>query len=646
VQPQEVDAGVFAGIWRSGLKRKLLGIFACCLVICGLFHVVVPIVYAENCRRYWAVIICGSQGTNFWADTQYMYHVLHDHYTFAGIDFLSVDTNRLGANVSSTKTNVRNAITGWLHDHAGANDRIFIFFDSHGGGYQRDDGFGSFSFKVVNLQLGIVSIPDSALLGHRVSLDQNDENNAHEIQESSFKLFGCPRLSAPPNMVYYDLDDDGHNDDFYMDWYQDGTIYMCVDVLGNNTYPDTGQYTLASLPYVDIDGDGLRDDLFADVGLNNKTNVLIDAAAAWTSDGIDSNNDGNITGVDFRGDGNQNGWVGVDESCQVLNDDGVNPDVYWDDELKSDLSCLSYDKLIFVREGCVVEDQSCFSGGLIDDLSGPNRIITCASNETTESWAHTYGFGCWAGPFIDAMHGGKVTWNGTAIVHTGERVDADLNHDGVVTVNETWWYAWNHDEKRIDGSETPWRDDNGDGLPTYKDGQDVLGSGDGSLSDQIVLEPNLLTVLIGLGYDENKLLLSSVETFNITHWNATLCAEFADWHASNNLSWYAVGTTSWNLIFSGLEGGFGYVYPPITHSFSPTSTFGLSFCTSEHRYFTQNGNNPDGFIHSRVYRYLDNPKMYLIGFENWYGDGSDKDYNDMVIALENVNNPPVVPKVF
>jgi len=31
---------------------------------------------------------------------------------------------------------------------------------------------------------------------------------------------------------------------------------------------------------------------------------------------------------------------------------------------------------------------------------------------------------------------------------------------------EAWDYAWNHDEARLAGLETPWIDDNGNGLPT------------------------------------------------------------------------------------------------------------------------------------------------------------------------------------
>ena len=616
------------------------------LVLCTLFPVFVPRVFAANCKKLWGLVVCGSEGNMFWADTQYMYHVLHDHYTFSGLDFLSVDTNRPGVNASATKNNVRNAITQWLSDHSTSNDEIFIFFSSHGGGYDKNRGFFPFNFSFTADHTVLYLISGGA---HRISLEPSDENGAREILESNFVLNNTPALSTLwSQMIPYDLDEEGenHKDDYYCDFYRNGTIYMLLD-LGNNgtlfTHPDW------KLFYVDVDGDGNNDDLFFDIGANNTTDVLIDANADWRSDGEDLNCVGRIIGVDFNGNGNQNDWVGVDEGLQVMNNAGDGTEVYWDDELRSDLDALSssnlYDKLVFVRCGCVEDGQGCYSGGLIDDISAPNRIIMCSSNETTESWGNSAGFSYWGKQFIDAMHGETVIWNGTGIVHTGQRIDADLNHDGHVTLNETWQYAWDNDGYREDGRETPWRDDNGNGLPTFRDGQDFLDSSDGSLSEQMILEPALITVLIGLGFDQNRLVGSPVETFEPGHYIATLYAEFASYHASNNLSWYLVNTNDWNLVFSGPEGGFGYVDPPVVHSFTPNSTFGLSFCTSEHRYFTQNGNNPDGLAHSRVYLNLDNPRQYLVGFENWYGDGSDKDYNDMVIALENVNNPPSVPLI-
>ena len=152
-------------------------------------------------------------------------------------------------------------------------------------------------------------------------------------------------------------------------------------------------------------------------------------------------------------------------------------------------------------------------------------------------------------------------------------------------------------------------------------------------------EPALEAVLDTLGF-ANRRYEAALETFVPGTYNVTLYAEFAAYHMSNNLSWYAVQTDEYNLLFSGSEGGFGYASPPIVKSSSMNNGFGLSFISPEARYFTQIGKNPDGLRHSKIYRNLDNPDMYLIGFENTLG-GGDGDYNDMVIALELVS-PQVV----
>ena len=236
------------------------------------------------------------------------------------------------------------------------------------------------------------------------------------------------------------------------------------------------------LPFLDVDGDGYNDDLFADIGLNCTTDILIDANATWKSDGEDKWNVGLIEGVDFNGDEDFNDWVGVDES--IIFDPF---DQYWDDELATDLNTLNYSRLIFVREGCDEKRSfGCFSGGLIDDISAPNRIIMTSTNETYTSvtdWDSFgqpgYGFSEWAEVFMDALNGRRTYYNFTTreVVHTAIEVDADWNNDGYVSMWEAFRYAWYNDEARLDGSETPWIDDNDNGLPTYKEEHDNLDSG-------------------------------------------------------------------------------------------------------------------------------------------------------------------------
>ena len=87
--------------------------------------------------KSWAVIVCGSKGGSFRNNTGYMYHVLSQHYNFDDIYYLSRDiySSDPGVIASSTKANVRWAIRDWLGSRSNHNDLIFIYFSSHGGGY-------------------------------------------------------------------------------------------------------------------------------------------------------------------------------------------------------------------------------------------------------------------------------------------------------------------------------------------------------------------------------------------------------------------------------------------------------------------------------------------------------------------------------
>jgi hypothetical protein len=159
-------------------------------------------------------------------------------------------------------------------------------------------------------------------------------------------------------------------------------------------------------------------------------------------------------------------------------------------------------------------------------------------------------------------------------------------------------------------------------------------------------EPSLITVLTNLGFTNVELVTDVDVTFPPGVYNITLYAEFAGYHDGNELSYYGVGTTSYTVVFAGPEGDFGYLSPPISKTVSVDSPFGLSMYVADqgHRYFTQNSLNPDGKNHSRVYRNLNDPTMYLVGLENLYGAG-DRDYQDLVFSIQLQRPINVVPEV-
>jgi hypothetical protein len=157
-------------------------------------------------------------------------------------------------------------------------------------------------------------------------------------------------------------------------------------------------------------------------------------------------------------------------------------------------------------------------------------------------------------------------------------------------------------------------------------------------------EPSLMVIFDHLGF--NNVVVTDVETFPAGLYEITLYAEFAGYCDENELSYYNLTNVSeLSVIFEGPEGGFTYLDPPITKMVNFDSQFGLSMLTPEdHRYFTENSRNPDGQNHSVIYENLDDPTMYLIGFENLYGLG-DRDYQDLVFSLKPYIPRHVVPEI-
>lgn len=128
---------------------------------------------------------------------------------------------------------------------------------------------------------------------------------------------------------------------------------------------------------------------------------------------------------------------------------------------------------------------------------------------------------------------------------------------------------------------------------------------------------------------------TTVETFPAGKYNITLYAEFAAYYNENELSCYEVNTSNFTEIFTGPEGGYGYI-SPVTKSFTTDYQFGLSLLSHGYRCFTETFKNPYQDQHAKVYRNLDDPNMFLIGFDESYdcngrGDG---DFNDMVFSLQ------------
>jgi len=257
-------------------------------------------------------------------------------------------------------------------------------------------------------------------------------------------------------------------------------------------------------------------------------NDTVRSAMAWLSTVSDSNDNvfiyfachgggayknGTLEGgrIDFSGDEKRehqypNGtWYGVDECLQVYAN-AETSELYWDDELREDLTNVTYGQMTILLQACAYAsvNETCFSGGFIDDLNGTNRVIITASNETYYSWTDTDidRISDFSAGFFDALYGYDTYYNANEEFQTvwDNPINADYNNDTNVSMQEAFKWALDHDNARwivrtqngtipdpfdeyeasinktVD--ESPWMDDDGDGLPTFKAGYDIFLLGD------------------------------------------------------------------------------------------------------------------------------------------------------------------------
>jgi len=161
-----------------------------------------------------------------------------------------------------------------------------------------------------------------------------------------------------------------------------------------------------------------------------------------------------------------------------LNGDGVVAgSVSWDEELCSwggrildDAFSDMFANLAYRR--MVIVMGTCFSGGFIYDMRGSNRIIISAASEYEFGWSMLgYPFDEFSYYFTCAINGAD---------ERGNPVDADTNNDGQVSMVEAFNYAVSEDE----APETPYYEDDGDGVPHSGP---VPAAGDGTLGSNTFL---------------------------------------------------------------------------------------------------------------------------------------------------------------
>ena len=142
---------------------------------------------------------------------------------------------------------------------------------------------------------------------------------------------------------------------------------------------------------------------------------------------------------DINGDGDKNDMVSVDEVLCL-----------WGENMTDDDFATNVNKITKYAK-MVIQMEQCFSGGFINDLAAPKRVIMTACHETECSWAKgpNYLWNEFTYSFLAAWTGSKPDGGGS--------VNADTNGDGKLSMVECFNYARANDA----ASETPMFEDNG-----------------------------------------------------------------------------------------------------------------------------------------------------------------------------------------
>lgn len=173
------------------------------------------------------------------------------------------------------------------------------------------------------------------------------------------------------------------------------------------------------------------------------------------------------------------GSFGVDE-CLVLMPDSENEATWqniWDDDVKDALQ-YAICRTVFIFNACKEinsnSSASCHTGGFIDDLSGERRVIISASNETGFAhWKADESLKGFAYYLIDSIkYGIKYGWDLKTSFDYAFACDEFRNYQPNPLFPPTC-------------EETPWLDDDGDRLPTFKYGSDYLDDDQGWFSSHV-----------------------------------------------------------------------------------------------------------------------------------------------------------------
>ena len=453
---------------------------------------------ADGQTHRYAILFNGASEDRFWKDMTLCYAMLTNRYAFTPGDIylLNYDgTSPAGDNpggmidypatLESLQTVVSNLAT-----LADADDEIFVCLTDHGRGYSGplseggrylgyldgrasvDPGdepdFPESDFKLRSLMTGGDYLCNHGLNVWKVMRSGSGGRTAlyRNKYVSHFENIYIETLgkAVSDSDVLIERFIDYARGDFNRDGFIDTSLGEVFDYDGDGVPPYdpvTGLFDEDDWGEIDV----LEDDFnrlntqmpegampYQLFDNNFEGRLCVDLAYAGGQlhvDGRDEDGIGLFDWMDVNQDGDTNDTISVDEAIVSYSDP------IYDDDLRAMLSQLAVARITIVAEPC-------FSGGLVWDLSGGNRVICAATMEDTVSYGDLFIRG-----FIAALHGED---------EFGAPVDADSDSNGAVSMLEAFNYAASHDFY----DEIPQYDDNGDGVshptPLPAGGDGVLGA--------------------------------------------------------------------------------------------------------------------------------------------------------------------------
>ena len=454
----------------------------------------------DGVKRWYSVLLNGGYEERFWTDVKLAYDMLTNGYGFSPADIYLLNSNGTdpsGGNpnwmidYSAVYANLQKVFNE-LASRTDADDEVFIWITDHGRGY---DGPLSQGGQYLGYCDG------------RISVDAGDEPDFLESEFKLRSLFTGGDYRCNHGMNVWKVRQkyvSGSKTEFYRNKFVSTLDNVYIESLGTTVSdndvdierlvdyalgdPNRDGYIDTSAGEVyDFDGDGKppynpstgefdEDDWGAvdklEDNYNNLPCLLPEGGYPWKLfdeglkgkicidlgydggepqiDGRDEDNAGLFDWMDVNQDGDTNDIISVDEAICLSGED------LYDDELANLVNQLSVARITVVAE-------QCFSGGLVEDLTAPTRVICTATIEEAVSWGNLF-----IRNFVAALHGRN---------EYGTIVNADTNQNGFISMLEAFDYAAQNDYY----DEIPQYDDNADGVSHT---EPVPAGGDGTLGCQ------------------------------------------------------------------------------------------------------------------------------------------------------------------